>query len=97
MFDSSGDLQLNAKEFACGLSEICSSYQKGQQPDEVRRAFAFRYYDVDGQGLFEKKECMAHLKSYRLAAQRTVERQVRARRWDTVMACRVHGSGLTVS
>ena len=27
IFDTSGDKQLNAKEFTCGLSEICNSYQ----------------------------------------------------------------------
>ena len=37
IFDTSGDKQLNAKEFTCGLSEICNSYQKDKAPEDVRR------------------------------------------------------------
>ena len=76
IFDSSGDLQLNAKEFTCGLSEICNAYQPGKALGEVRREFAFRFYDVDGEGHFDKKECCGHLKSYRLAARKAIDREV---------------------
>jgi Ca2+-binding EF-hand superfamily protein len=74
IFDTSGDLSLNAKEFACGLSEICTSHQAGKTPEEVRREFAFRYYDANGEGQWKKRECIAHLRSYRISAQRTVQR-----------------------
>jgi Ca2+-binding EF-hand superfamily protein len=76
LFDTSGDLQLNAKEFTCGLSEICNAYQPGKAVEDVRREFTFRFYDVDGEGHFDKKECCAHLKSYRLAARKSVDRQI---------------------
>jgi Ca2+-binding EF-hand superfamily protein len=76
LFDTSGDLQLNAKEFTCGLSEICNGYRPGKAVEEVRREFAFRFYDVDGEGHFDKRECCAHLKSYRLAAIRAIDRRI---------------------
>ena len=50
--------------------------QKDKAPEDVRREFAFRFYDAGGEGYFEKKECAAHLKSYRLAAHRVIERQI---------------------
>ena len=67
---------MNAKEFSCGLSEICSNFQKDKQPEEVRREFVFRYYDMNGEGSFEMLECFAHLKSYRISATRYLEREV---------------------
>eukprot|EP01043_Picozoa_sp_COSAG02_P046506 COSAG02_NODE_4356_length_5458_cov_2.062138_3_plen_1199_part_01 len=76
IFDTSGDLQLNAKEFTCGLSEICNAYRPGKSIEEVRREFAFRFYDVDGEGHFDKKECCAHLMSYRLAARKAIDRRI---------------------
>jgi Ca2+-binding EF-hand superfamily protein len=50
VFDADGDNEMNAKEFTCGLSDICLGN------DEERRGFAYRFYDLTGEGLLSKKE-----------------------------------------
>ena len=35
---------MNAKEFTCGLSDICLG------SDEERQGFAYRFYDITGEG-----------------------------------------------
>lgn len=69
MFDTSGDKQMNAKEFTWGLSDVCSEDSPPGQsprmtPTQVRRAFAYRFYDENAQGYFEKSECAGFLKSW---------------------------------
>ena len=43
-------------------------------PKEVREAFAYRFYDSDGSGHFEKEECRAFLLSWQDACADAVER-----------------------
>jgi Ca2+-binding EF-hand superfamily protein len=77
MFDSSGDQEMNAKEFAWGLSDICSKAPHPgtkMTPTEVRRAFAYRFYDTNLSGYFEKDECKTFLLSWQQACDVSVER-----------------------
>ena len=77
LFDVSGDQEMNAKEFTWGLSAICSSDPHPgtkMTPKEVRDAFAYRFYDSDGSGYFEKEECRAFLLSWQDACADAVER-----------------------
>ena len=39
-----GDQEMNAKEFTCGLSDICLG------SDDERQGFAYRFYDITGEG-----------------------------------------------
>lgn len=73
LFDSSGDRELTAKEFTCGLSDICNKFQKGKTPEEARREFAFRFYDSDVSGDFQLLECRRFLASYSVAATRAID------------------------
>jgi Ca2+-binding EF-hand superfamily protein len=50
MFDTDGDKEMNAKEFTCGLSDICLG------SDAERVAFAYRFYDVTGEGMLSRNE-----------------------------------------
>eukprot|EP01050_Picozoa_sp_SAG11_P019288 SAG11_NODE_3048_length_2733_cov_1.307897_3_plen_191_part_00 len=75
MFDTSGDKQMNAKEFTWGLSDICSEEAfpgTRMTPLEVRREFAYRYYDETADGFFEKTEAAAFLKSWVAQSEATV-------------------------
>ena len=77
MFDSSGDQEMNAKEFTWGLSDICSDAPHPgtkMTPDEVRQAFAYRFYDTDMSGYFEKEECKQFLLSWQQAGDLSVDR-----------------------
>ena len=75
MFDASGDKEMNAKEFTWGLSDICSEEPPVGQTmtkDEVRRAFAYRFYDSNLGGFFEKDECKSFLLSWKTSSENCV-------------------------
>jgi Ca2+-binding EF-hand superfamily protein len=77
LFDSSGDQEMNAKEFTWGLSDICSEAPHPgtkMTPFEVRQAFAYRFYDTDLSGYFEKDECKQFLLSWQQACDLAVTR-----------------------
>lgn len=77
MFDTSGDQEMNAKEFTWGLSDICSEAPHPgtkMTPVEVRQAFAYRFYDTDLSGYFEKDECKQFLLSWKQACDDSVGR-----------------------
>lgn len=71
---------MNAKEFSCGLSDICNDQDPSTdpkkaklEPAQVRQMFAFRYYDTSGEGLFDQHECRAFLGTYLLGSQMAVK------------------------
>lgn len=75
MFDASGDKEMNAKEFTWGLSDICSDEPPvgmTMTKDEVRRAFAYRFYDSNLGGYFEKDECKAFLLSWKTSSENCI-------------------------
>ena len=77
MFDTSGNLKMNAKQFTWGLSDICSAAPHPgtkMTPTEVRRAFAYRFYDTNLSGYFEKDECKKFLLSWQQACDVSVDR-----------------------
>jgi Ca2+-binding EF-hand superfamily protein len=70
LFDTSGDKEMNAKEFTWGLSDICSEVPPPgttMTKEQVRRAFAYRFYDTNLQGFFEKDECRTFMLSWKNA------------------------------
>jgi Ca2+-binding EF-hand superfamily protein len=84
MFDTSGDHKMNAKEFAWGLSDICneaehpgssmSGYTQPKTPEEVRRAFAYRFYDTDTSGFLDKHDFGNFLLSFKSSCDDAVSR-----------------------
>ena len=84
MFDTSGDLEMSAKEFSWGLSDICneaahpgstmSGHTQPKTPDEVRRAFAYRFYDEDVSGFLDKHDFHKFLLSWKEAADHSIDK-----------------------
>ena len=67
VFDADGDNEMNAKEFTCGLSDICLG------DAEERRGFAYRFYDLTAEGLLSKKEFSRFLSRIKLECENAVK------------------------
>lgn len=67
VFDADGDNEMNAKEFTCGLSDICLGNA------EERRGFAYRFYDLTGEGLLSKKEFARFLSKIKAQCENAVK------------------------
>ena len=84
MFDTSGDKEMNAKEFSSGLSDICNDrdptvspasggWSRERERQSVRQLFAFRYYDTSGEGLLQQAEFSAFLATYVRASRQEIK------------------------